>query len=70
MAIILVVINVYFKLNYHMLLMAIGGVILLMVIGGYFICGYCDYFRLNYHRLLVVISGLFINGYLWLCLIF
>ncbi len=27
----------YFKLNYHMLLMTIGGTILLMVIGGYFI---------------------------------
>jgi hypothetical protein len=52
-----VTIGGYFKLNYHMLLMAIGGTILLMVIGGYFIGGY---FRLNYRRLF---GGYFINGY-------
>jgi hypothetical protein len=30
-----VAINNYFRLNYHRLLMAIGGAILLMVVGGY-----------------------------------
>jgi hypothetical protein len=50
-----VVIDGYFKLNYHRLLMTIGGAILLMVIGGYF--------KLNYHKLLVVISGYYISGY-------
>jgi len=30
-----VAIEGYFKLNYHRLLMAIGGVILLMTLGGY-----------------------------------
>ncbi len=30
----------YFKLNYHSLLMVIGGTILSMVIGGYYINGY------------------------------
>ncbi len=35
MVIILVTIGGYFKLNYHRLLMAIGGAILLMDIGGY-----------------------------------
>ncbi len=54
------VIDGYFKLNYHRLLMTIGGAILLMVISGYFIGGY---FKLNYHRLLVVISGYYISGY-------
>jgi hypothetical protein len=39
----------YFRLNYHKLLMAIGGPILLISIG--------VYLRLNYHRLLMVISG-------------
>jgi len=52
-----VTIGGYFKLNCHRLLMAIGGTILLMVIGGYSIVGY---FRLNYHRLF---GGYFINGY-------
>jgi hypothetical protein len=51
-------IGCYFKLNYHRILMAIGGVILLTIIGGYSVGGYIgDYFRLNYHRVLVVISG-------------
>jgi len=54
-----------------MLLMAIVGIILLMVIGRYFISGYWWLFRLNYHRLLMdiillVIGGYFINGYWWL----
>jgi len=66
-----VAINHYFKLNYHMLLMAIIGIILLMAIGRYFISGYWWLFRLNYHRLLMVIilliiGGYFINGYWWL----
>jgi hypothetical protein len=30
----------YFRLNYHRIIMAIGEVILLMVIGGYFIVKY------------------------------
>jgi hypothetical protein len=30
----------YFNLNYHKLLMVIGGIILLMAIGGYYINGY------------------------------
>jgi hypothetical protein len=33
----LVAICAYLKLNYHMLLLVIGGTILLMAIGGYFI---------------------------------
>ncbi len=37
MDILLVDIGGYFRLNYHRLLMVIGGVILLMAIGGYFI---------------------------------
>jgi len=36
----LMVINGYFKLNYHKLLIVIS-VIILLVIGGYFINGYC-----------------------------
>jgi hypothetical protein len=40
MAILLMVIGGYFKLNYHRLLMAIDGTILLLAIGGYFISGY------------------------------
>jgi len=36
----LVIIGGYLKLNYHRLLMIIGGTILLMDIGGYFINGY------------------------------
>jgi hypothetical protein len=40
MVILLVAIGGYFKLNYHRLLMAINGVILLMVIGAYSIGGY------------------------------
>jgi len=44
-AILLMVINNYFmggylKLNYHRLLMVIGGTILLLAIGGYFISSY------------------------------
>jgi hypothetical protein len=39
MVILLVFIDYYFRLNYHKLLMAISGTILLMVIGGYFIGG-------------------------------
>jgi hypothetical protein len=35
-----VAINDYFKLNYHVLLRTIGGIILLMAIGEYFIDGY------------------------------
>ncbi len=35
MGILLMVIGCYFRLNYHKLLMATGGIILLMVIGGY-----------------------------------
>jgi hypothetical protein len=38
--ILLVVIGNYLKLNYHKLLMTIGGPILLMAIGEYFIEGY------------------------------
>jgi hypothetical protein len=37
MTILLVVIGDYFRLNYHRLLMAIGGIILLMTICSYFI---------------------------------
>ncbi len=40
MAISLVAIGGYFKLNYHRLLMVICGVILLMAIGEYYINGY------------------------------
>jgi hypothetical protein len=35
MDILLITIDGYFRLNYHKLLMAIGGAIFLMVIGGY-----------------------------------
>jgi hypothetical protein len=45
----------YFSLNYHKILVVIGGIILLMTIGGYF--------RLNYHKLLVVINGYYIIAY-------
>jgi hypothetical protein len=57
------VIGDYFRLNYHRLLIVIGGIIVLMDIGGYSIGGY---FRLNYHKLLVVISGYYISDYWWL----
>jgi len=49
-----VAIGGYFKLNYHRLLMAIGGTILLMVIILMTIGGN---FRLNYHKLLMAIGG-------------
>ncbi len=44
----------YFRLNYHMIIMAISEVILLMAIGGYFI--------LHYHKLLVAILLMTIDG--------
>jgi len=50
--ILLLAIGGYLKLNYHMLLIAIGGTILLMAISGYFINGY---WWLNDHNLLVSI---------------
>jgi hypothetical protein len=46
------------KLNYHMLLLVIGGTILLMAIGGYFINWYW--------KLLMVFMLMAIGGYWWL----
>jgi len=40
LVILLVIIGGYLKLNYHKLLMTIGGTILLMDISGYYISGY------------------------------
>jgi hypothetical protein len=54
----LVAIGVYLKLNYHILLIAIGGTILLMAIGGYFITGYW--------WILVVIMLVAIGAYCWI----
>jgi len=40
LVILLMAISDYLKLNYHILLITIGGFIFLMAIGGYFINGY------------------------------